>query len=233
MKKTIVDFPHPFVSVDCVFFGFDEGELRVLLIARDNEPFKGYWALPGGFIDKRIDKDADACAVRKLKQKTGIDHLYIKQFYTFSDRDRDERWVVSIAYFALVKRSDYRASAGTYTSDVKWFTVSDAKELDLAFDHKMILNRALEELKRKIRYQPIGFELLSEKFTMPDLHHLYEAVTRKNLDRRNFRKKILSAGLLIDHNELQEGMPHKAPKIYSFDCKKYEELLAKGFNFEL
>jgi 8-oxo-dGTP diphosphatase len=226
-------FPRPAVTADCAIFGFDGGDLKILLIKRKNTSFyDAHWALPGGFLEENEDADAEACAKRELKEKTGIENMYIEQFFTFSNQKRDPRWVVSIAYLALVKLTDYQAKAGAYTSEVHWFPVNKIP-LPLAFDHEIILKKAQEQLKRKIRYQPIGFELLPEKFTMPELHLLYETILQKDLDRRNFRKKILSMNLLIDHSEVRGGLPHKAPKIYSFDRKKYDELTEKGFNFEL
>ncbi len=226
----IYEYPRPAVTTDCVIFGFDEGELNILLIERGIEPYKGSWALPGGFL--HMNEDAEMCARRKLKEETLLEHIFMEQLYTFSEVYRDPRYrVISIAYYALVKLSDYSAKPGTDTLNVRWFPLSAIP--GLAFDHEKIIQTAIERLKGKIRYQPIGFELLPEKFTMPELHQLYETVLQTTLDRRNFRKKILSMGLLIDHNEIIKGAPHKAPKLYSFDKQKYEELSKKGFYFEL
>ncbi len=224
------EYPRPAVTTDCVIFGFEEGELKILLIERAIEPFKDMWALPGGFID--MDEDTETCARRKLKQETCLENIYMEQLYTFSAVDRDPRYrVVSIAYYALVKLANYAAQAGQDTSRVRWFPLTELPSL--AFDHQEILKVATERLKGKIRYQPIGFELLPERFTLPDLHRLYETVLQTSLDRRNFRKKILGTGLLIDHHEVKSEAPHKAPKIYSFDKRKYEELSERGFYFEL
>jgi 8-oxo-dGTP diphosphatase len=224
------EYPRPAVTTDCVIFGFDEGELKILLIERAIEPFKGMWALPGGFID--MDEDAESCARRKLKQETCLENIYMEQLYTFSAVNRDPRYrVVSVAWYALVKLSDYHAQAGTDTSRVQWFPLTELPAL--AFDHQEILKAATERLKGKIRYQPVGFELLPERFTLPDLHRLYETVLQATLDRRNFRKKILGTGLLIDCHEVKGGTSHKAPKIYSFDKRKYRELSERGFYFEV
>ncbi len=156
----------------------------------------------------------------------------MEQLYSFSDVKRDPRFrVISIGYYALVKLSDYNAQAGIDATNIKWFSISDIPEL--AFDHAKILETAKERLKGKIKYQPIGFELLSEKFTLPDLFHLYKTVLQTDLDDRNFRKKILSYGLLIDTGELQRGARNRAPKLYSFDKDRYEELTKTGFYFEL
>ncbi|MGM5630533.1 NUDIX domain-containing protein [Apibacter raozihei] len=228
--KYIYEYPRPAVTADCVIFGFDEGELKILLIERAIEPFLGKWALPGGFID--MNEDADDCARRILKQETLLENIFMEQLYTFTKVERDPRFrVISIGYYALVKLSDYKAEAGLFTSKVQWFPVSEIPEL--AFDHKTIVDSAKERLKGKIKYKPIGFELLPEKFTMPDLHKLYETVLQTELDRRNFRKKILSTHLLIDQNELVSGSPHRAAKVYSFDKNKYEELSKNGFYFEI
>lgn len=229
-NQYIYEYPRPAVTTDCVIFGFDEGELKVLLIERGIEPFSGKWALPGGFIS--MDEDAETCARRILEKETGLKDIFMEQLYTFSSTERDPRYrVISIAYFALVKRNDYNAVAGLDTNTVQWFDLEDVPEL--AFDHKEILDMAKERLKGKIKYQPIGFELLPDKFTLPDLHQLYETVLQEALDRRNFRKKMLSFNLLIDTGELQRGAQNRAPKLYQFDKQKYDELTEKGFYFEL
>ncbi|MDU1891782.1 MAG: NUDIX domain-containing protein [Dysgonomonas sp.] len=226
----IYEWPRPAVTTDCVIFGFDEGELKILLIERGIEPYKGKWALPGGFLD--MDEDAETCARRKLLQETCLENIFMEQLYTFSAVERDPRYrVVSIAYYALVKLSDYDAKAGTDTANIKWFPISEIPEL--AFDHNKIVDMAKERLKGKIKYQPIGFELLPERFTIPELHQLYESALQTNLDRRNFRKKMLSFGLLVDENELATGARHRAPKLYSFNKEKYEKLSKDGFYFEL
>lgn len=228
--KYTYEYPRPAVTTDCVIFGFDDGELKILLIERGIEPYLGKWALPGGFID--MDENAESCARRKLVQETGLKNIYMEQLYTFSAVNRDPRYrVVSIAYYALVKLSDYHAQAGTDATRIEWFSISDVPEL--AFDHTDILQKAKERLKGKIKYQPIGFELLPEKFTMPELHHLYETVLQTKLDDRNFRKKMLGYNLLIDLKELQRGARNRAPKLYSFDKTRYEELSERGFYFEL
>lgn len=222
------DYPRPAVTTDNVIFGFDEGELKVLLIERRSEPFKGCWALPGGFMD--MDEDADNCARRELGEETGLKNVFTEQLYTFSSVNRDPRYrVVSIAYYALVKLSDYPVKAGDDARDARWFPLSGIPPL--AFDHQQILQTATDRLKGKIRYQPIGFELLPEKFTIPDLQRLYESALQTKLDRRNFRKKILKTGLLIDTAEQTEGVPHKKARYYSFDKQKYEALSKKGFYF--
>lgn len=226
----IYEYPRPAVTTDCAIFGFDGFELKILLIERGLEPFKGKWALPGGFID--MDEDADSCALRILKKEVCLDNIYLEQLYTFSDIERDPRFrVISIAYYALVKLSDYNVQAGIDTNTVRWFTLSEIPEL--AFDHNKILRKAHERLKGKITYQPIGFELLPERFTLPELHQLYETILQTKLDRRNFRKKMLSYHLLIDHGTVRRGTPNRAPILYSFDKERYQELSKEGFYFKL
>ena len=223
-------YPRAALTVDCVVFGFDEGELKVLLIQRALPPFKGKWALPGGFVG--IDETLDEAARRELQDETGIKRLYLEQLYTFGDIDRDPRErVVSVAYYALVKLSDYGVKAATDARDAAWFPVSDVPAL--AFDHNTILEVALARLKGKVRYQPIGFELLPPKFTLSQLQHLYEVVLRRLLDKRNFRKKILAMRLLIELDAIEEGVAHRAARLYRFDERKYQQLKNKGFNFEL
>src|SRR5438067_11525144 len=163
-------YPRAALTVDCVVFGNDEGELKVLLIQRALEPFKGKWALPGGFV--RVDETLDELARRELAEEAGLKDVFLEQLYSFGALDRDPRErVVSVAYYALVKLSDHRAKAATDAADAEWFAISKVPKL--AFDHADILKTAIERLKNKIRYQPIGFELLPAKFTLSHLQHLY------------------------------------------------------------
>jgi len=229
-NKYCYEYPRPAVTTDCVIFGFDAGELKLLLIERGIDPYKGKWAFPGGFLS--MEENADECARRELFEEAGIQNVFIEQLFTFSDVDRDPRGrVITVSYFALVKLSDYKIQAGDDAKSAKWFPISQVPPL--AFDHDRILRVALNRLRGKIRYQPIGFELLPEKFTLPELQNLYETVLEMQLDRRNFRKKILDTGLLIDHQESVKGLPHKGAKYFSFDKKKYQELSERGFNFEI
>src|SRR4026207_707588 len=186
-------YPRPALTVDCVVFGFDEGELKVLLIQRGLEPFKGKWALPGGFV--RVEETLDDAARRELAEEAGLKDIFLEQLYTFGEVDRDPRErVVSVAYYALVKLSAHEPKAATDASDARWFPISNVPKL--AFDHAEILATALARLKGKVRYQPIGFELLPPKFTLSQLQHLYEVVLATELDKRNFRKKVLSFGFV-------------------------------------
>jgi 8-oxo-dGTP diphosphatase len=229
-NKYCYEYPRPSVTTDCIIFGFDAGELKLLLVERGIEPFKGRWAFPGGFV--QMDESTEEGARRELFEETGLENVFIEQLYTFSDVDRDPRGrVITVSYFALVKLSDYKVQAGDDAQKAEWFPIS--KVPPLAFDHDRILRVAMNRLRGKIRYQPIGFELLPEKFTIPELQNLYETVLEMQLDRRNFRKKILSTNLLIDHAESVKGVPHKGARYYSFDYKKYKELSERGFNFEI
>jgi 8-oxo-dGTP diphosphatase len=216
--------------VDCVVFGYDEGELKVLLIERGLEPFKGRWAFPGGFV--RVDETLDEAARRELVEETGLKGVFLEQLYTFGTVDRDPReWVVSVAHYALVKLSDHRAKAATDAANAQWFPVSKLPKL--AFDHADIPRTALTRLQGKVRYQPIGFELLPEKFTLSQLQHLNETVLETKLDKRNFRKKVLSFGLLLPLNETQMVGRHRPAQLFRFDQKRYEQLRKRGFNFEV
>jgi 8-oxo-dGTP diphosphatase len=223
-------YPRAALTVDCVVFGLDEGELKVLLIERALEPFKGQWALPGGFV--HVDETVDAAARRELEEEAGLKDVFLEQLYTFSQVDRDPRErVISVAYYALVKMADFSAKADTDAADVRWFPVS--KVPALAFDHADILAAAQARLKGKVRYQPIGFELLPPKFTLSQLQHLYEAVLETTLDKRNFRKKVLSFDLLVPLNETQMAGRHRPAQLFRFAADKYEKLKKKGFHFEL
>lgn len=229
-KKYCYEYPRLALTTDCIIFGFDEVELKVLLIERGIEPFKGQWAFPGGFV--HMDETAEEGAKRELLEETGLKDVFIEQLYTFSDKDRDPRGrTVSVAYYALVNLNEHAAIAGDDAAKAQWFSVNNIPPL--AFDHEQIFRMAMYRLKGKIRYQPIGFELLPEKFTLRDLQHLYEVILEIKLDKRNFRKKIQKMDLLIELDEKQENVAHKAAKLHKFNKTKYEELSKKGFNFEI
>jgi len=223
-------YPRAALTVDCVVFGFDEGELKVLLIERGLEPFKGKWALPGGFV--RVDETLDEAARRELQEEAGLKNVFLEQLYTFGEVDRDPRErVVSVAYYARVKLSAHETQAATDAADARWFPISKLPKL--AFDHAHIFATALARLKGKVHYEPIGFELLPPKFTLSQLQHLYEAVLGTDLDKRNFRKKVLGFGLLVPLKELEMAGRHRPAQLFCFDDDKYDKLKKKGFNFEL
>jgi 8-oxo-dGTP diphosphatase len=218
------------LTVDCVVFGFDDGALKVVVIERDLEPFRGRWALPGGFV--RGDESLEEAARRELQEETGITRLFLEQLYTFGAVDRDPRErVVTVAYYALVKLSDHRVRAASDAARAAWFAVDDLPAL--AFDHAEIVESALARLKGKVRYQPIGFELLPPKFTLSELQHLYETILERPLDKRNFRKKIVSMEFLVELDEIEQDVAHRAARLYSFNRRKYDQLVRAGFNFEI
>ena len=221
--------PRPALAADCVVFGFDEGDLKVMLIKRGLDPFAGRWALPGGFV--RMGETVDAAARRELQEETGLHDVFLEQLYTFGGLKRDPRErVVSVAYYALVKLSDHRVKAASDACEARWFPAFAPPRL--AFDHATILAVARQRLQGKVRYQPIGFELLPPKFTLSELQHLYEAVLGIELDKRNFRKKILKMGLLVGLEEHTEAA-HRPAQLFRYDQRKYEQLRTRGFNFEV
>ncbi len=224
------DYARPALTIDCVVFGLDDEDLKVLLVERDLEPFEGRWALPGGFV--RVDESLDDAARRELAEETGVQQVYLEQLYTFGAVDRDPRErVVSVAYYALVKLSDHRVQAATDARNAAWFAVDDVPTL--AFDHDTILKVAHDRLRAKVRYQPIGFELLPAKFPLRQLQHLYEVVLDRLLDKRNFRKKILAMGILNELDEIEQDVAHRAARLYAFDKRKYDQMVSQGFNFEV
>ncbi|RYD33293.1 MAG: NUDIX hydrolase, partial [Verrucomicrobiaceae bacterium] len=181
------EYPRPALTVDAVVFGLDGGELKVLLIERGLEPFKGQWALPGGFVQE--GETLDRAVSRELAEEAGLQGVFMEQLYTFGAVDRDPRErVVSVAYYALVNLADHTTRASTDAADARWFPA--ATPPPLAFDHADILQMALDRLRGKVRWQPVGFELLPEKFTLTQLQQLYESVLGTSLDKRNFRKKV-------------------------------------------
>lgn len=224
------EYPRPALTVDCVVFGLDEHDLKVLLIQRQSEPFAHAWAFPGGFV--HMDETCEQAALRELAEETGITQVYLEQLYTFSDIGRDPRGrVVTVAYYALAKLSDHRIRAATDAENVAWFAIDNPPKL--AFDHDRILDAALQRLRGKVRYAPIGFELLPPRFTLSQLQRLYEIILVKELDKRNFRKKILSMGLLIETDEHETGVAHRAARLYRFDRRAYRKLARQGFDFSI
>ena len=224
------EYPRGALTVDCVVFGLDDVELKVMLIQRGQEPYLGMWALPGGFV--RVAETLDEAARRELEEETGLHQVFLEQLYTFGEVHRDPRErVVSVAYYALVKLSDHRVQAATDAREAAWFGVHEVPSR--AFDHAGILQMGLMRLRGKLRYQPIGFELLPKKFTLSQLQHLYELVLERELDKRNFRKRVLATDLLIETDEVQQDVAHRAARLYRFDERKYRRLAKAGFNFEL
>jgi 8-oxo-dGTP diphosphatase len=221
------------VAVDAVVFGYSKNDgVSILLIQRKYEPFKNSWAIPGGFVLE--DESLEEAVRRELVEETGVELNYLEQLYTFGDPGRDPRQrIVTIAYFGLVKAGQYQElKASTDAENAKWFNIK--KIPSLAFDHKQILSVAIERLRAKVRYQPIGFELLDKKFPFSDLEKLYTALLDRDINRRNFSKKILSFGFLEETGELSKPEGKGRPsKIYQFNQKRYRELLKNGFHFEI
>jgi ADP-ribose pyrophosphatase YjhB (NUDIX family) len=217
------------VAVDCIIFGFDYRQLKLLLIKRNFQPQKGKWSLVGGFLD--ADESLDQSALRILNNLTGLNNIYLEQLYTYGEKKRDpgER-VLSTAYYALINAEDYHLPINRESS-AKWFPIE--KIPSLIFDHNIMVDKAMRRLRRKSLSQPIGFELLPDKFTIPQLQKLYEAIHQRDLDKRNFRKKILSMGLLKKLEEKQKSGSRKGAFYYRFDKEKYDDLVSRGFHFEI
>ncbi len=232
------EFPRPSVTVDCVIFGLDESqELKVLLIERGHEPFQGEWAFPGGFVD--MNEDLETAALRELEEETSIRNIFIEQLYTFGKTKRDPRGrVISIAYYALVNLKDHPVQANDDAKEVAWFPIDQLPKL--AFDHQHIFEIAINRLRAKVRYQPIGFELLPERFTLTQLQQLYETILGVDINKRNFRTKILKMGVLKKIS-LQKGVAHRPAYLYQFDKNEYQKLqeersegiLKRGFDFDI
>lgn len=220
-------YPHPSVTTDCVIFGFDGTKLQVLLIERGIDPYKGKWAFPGGFI--KMDESCEEGALRELNEETGMTNTYIEQFHTFSDPNRDPRErVITVAYYALVRIQDVKG--GDDAAKAEWFALDQVPQL--AFDHDRILRAALQRLRERIHFEPIGFELLPEKFTMKQLQNLYEAILDVRFDRSNFAKKMLHFNILTQLDETVWPTPKREAYLYSFNEESYNELKQKGFRLE-
>lgn len=220
-------YPHPAVTSDCVIFGFDGVAIKVLLIQRGIEPYKDKWAFPGGFM--QIDETVEECAKRELEEETGLKATSVEQFYTFTDVNRDPRErVITVAHYALVRLEEVKG--GDDAMSAQWFAMNEIPSL--AFDHDRILRMAVNRLKERICFEPIGFELLPEIFTMSALQNLYEAILEMKFDRRNFYNKMLKLGILSEAEERPKNASRRTPIKYRFNAKKYAELKQKGFRLE-
>ncbi len=241
----------PNISVDCVIFGFDFDQLNVLLIERSlptpeksNTPQRRY-ALPGNLIGE--SEPLDDSARRVLKELTNLEELYLEQFYTFGSpnrvkREYDRQWlmatrsdpdvrVLTVAYYSLVKLGDYHPSPSSFARSAVWCPVNEVPEL--AFDHNLILRKALSHLRNKLATRPIGFELLPAKFTFGQLQRVYETILGTDFDKRNFRRKILNMEILIPLDEKQKGVPHKPARLYMFNEDRYRKLLEEDLVFQV
>jgi 8-oxo-dGTP diphosphatase len=244
MQKKIVSELNPNVSVDCVIFGFDLEKLNVLVIDRgENQLAENVrLALPGNLIYN--NENLEQAAYRVLEELTSLKDIYLEQIGAFGDPNRickeaDRAWlqsiraepdarVITVAYFSLVKMEDYMPHAASFAKNAAWIPANEIT--DLAFDHYDILQSARNKLKEKIKIQPIGFNLLPEKFTLSQLHKLYESILDKELDKRNFRRKVQKLDILTQLNEKQEGVPHKPSELYKFNEEKYQELTHNGYD---
>jgi len=225
------NYPKLLIAVDAIIFGFNENELdlKLLLLKRNFQPEKGNWSLMGGFVSP--EESLDDSAQRIVSQLTGLDHVYMEQLFAFGDIDRDAGGrIISVAYFSLLKINDHD-SALVKKHGASWFSVNELP--DLIFDHQEMVEKALRKLRIRARTQPIGFELLPKKFTIPQLQRLYEAIYQIPFDKRNFRRKLLAMGLLKKLNEKEKETSKKGAFYYRFNRPKYEELIEKGFNFDL
>jgi 8-oxo-dGTP diphosphatase len=223
--------PRYLVAVDCIIFGYDilEKEIKLLLIKRSFDPAKGRWSLAGGFVDEH--ESLDAAAFRILRNLTGLEIIYMKQSYSYGETDRDPgARVISVAYFALITIRDINNEL-TQQNGAHWRSISRIP--DLIFDHSAMVKKALTDLQNQVKIKPIGFELLPEKFTLVQLQDLYEAIYQRQIDKRNFRKKILSMGILEKLDEKEKETSKKGAYYYEFNKDRYTKLRQNGFYFNL
>ncbi|HUB05382.1 MAG TPA: NUDIX domain-containing protein [Myxococcales bacterium] len=234
--RALQGFTRPSVAVDCAVFGISEAQaLEVLLVRREAQPYLRRWALPGSFLRLRDEADPgeslDEAARRTLEEEAGVRGAYLEQLYTFGEPRRDPRGrVISVAYYALVRSRDFVARAGRDASEASWLPIAALPHL--AFDHDAILAAALARLTAKIRYAPIGFNLLPPAFTLSQLQGLYEAILRRPVDKRNFRKRVLAMGLLKEAGATTGGQGRPA-RLYRFDEAAYERAQRRGVDFEV
>ena len=205
------EYPHPAVTTDIVILTVLDGSLKVLLIKRGMEPFKGQWALPGGFV--KIDESVNDCAARELEEEAGISGVYLEQLYTFGSVKRDPRErVISVAYFALIPGENVELKAGTDATEAQWFDVHDLPKL--SFDHSEILGVAQQRLAAKMDYSTVGLKLMPEEFTLSHLQDVYEKATDKPRDKRNFRKWIFSLNVIEATGKKFSSGPHRPAMLY-------------------
>jgi 8-oxo-dGTP diphosphatase len=235
--KNLIDFNRygdrvfvPHLSVDCVIFGFHENHLKVLLLKWKHGP----WCLPGGFV--KHSESLDQSAVRVLKERTGLNDIYLKQFHAFGEpkrergKKRSPHWIgkrfISIGYYSLVAFSKVHPKPDAFSTECRWWDVNQIPAL--IYDHEDIVHKALEVLRLDLNDHPVGYNLLPEKFTMPELQKLYETILGETIDRRNFQKRMLSLGILVRLKERKKGGAHKAPYLYRFDKRAYDKVMKQG-----
>ena len=219
------------VTVDAIVFGYKPREgISVLLVKRKYPPYQGEWAIPGGFV--RDDEPLEQAVARELREETGLETNYLEQLYTFGAPERDPRErIISVAYYGLVRPGKYQLKADSDADDAQWFDIDHLPSL--AFDHQKILETAVHRLRAKITYEPVGFELLDEKFPFSDLEELYTTLLGREIDRRNFRKKILSLGVLDELKEKRSLGAGRPATLFRFNKKRYFKLKEKGTMFEV
>lgn len=235
------------ISLDCVVFGFHENQLKVLLLRMKKTK---EWALPGGFVQN--DESMEVAANRVLRERTGLDHIFLNQFHVFSDPQRskinpavpdfvefgstnlDENWFnqrfISVGFYALVEFSQVQPQPDPLSDICEWISLDEIDSLMM--DHRQILDKALETLRSQLVFQPVGYNLLPEKFTMPELQKVYETILGKELDRRNFQRKMLAYNILSKLDEVRQGVPHKAPALYRFNPENYQKAIQEGLNWK-
>jgi 8-oxo-dGTP diphosphatase len=217
-----------FVAIDSIIFGFDNGKLKLLLIKRKMPPMEGQWSLMGGFVGS--SESLDDAAYRILEELTGLKSVFLEQLYTYGDINRDAAArVISVAFYALINISNYDEQLGR-RHGAEWFSIDEFPQL--VFDHNVMVQKALLRLRRKTLVQPIGFELLPERFTLTQLQQLYEAIHQRDLDKRNFRKKILATDILTRLEEKDKESSKKGAWLYRFNKNKYEYLSSKDNIFD-
>ncbi len=218
------------LSIDCLIFGFRHSALDVLLIKHAEGISRGKWALPGGWI--RYNESIDDAANRLLTSLTGVSRIYLEQLGAFGEVDRyPGKRVITLAYYALINAEHYSLSAGFTASEAEWFPIHRVPRLP--YDHNKILETGYQHLQHKVRHEPLGFNLLPKKFTLHQIQKLYEAILETELDKPNFRRKLLKMNLLVPCDEKQQMVSHRAASYYRFDKKIYKKLTESGFNFEL
>ena len=229
MDSFYTEHPRFFVSVDCLVFGFANGQLNLLVCKRKMEPAQGTWSLPGGFIEQ--DESAEAAAERVLSNLSGLEDIYMEQLKMFSQPKRDpgER-VLSVAFYALIDLGQ-EALEIKPSYQAHWFNINELP--DLIFDHPEMVDLALKTLRHAVSTKPIVFNLLPEKFTLPQMQTLFEAIYDQALDKRNFRKKVQSMPFLVKLNEKDKQSSRKGAFLYTFDQKEYERASQNGFCFSL
>ena len=228
--ESLRKYPKPSVTVDCVIFGYSNDQISVLLLNRKEEPFANTWTLPGGFL--RLEETFVEAAQRVLSNKTGINDVFLEQLCSFDAPDRDPRGrVLSVAYFALVNPAKFEIIAGSAANDVQWFDWKNCPEL--GFDHTEILQVAVNRLKTKILWQPIGFELLNAQFSMSELQTLYETIEETKFDRRNFYKRIMEFDILNKVGIRKDGGRKRPADLFEFDKNKYNTLINNGLSFKI